>query len=207
VASAKLTEIDRGYAKRDAHPVIEAWKARCRGKPRGSLWPLHHQRTLGVCLLALGRVDEALAVLDEAARSVRWSGKPSPWVIGSWCAATAHWARLQRGETPAVAALTRFGEHDGHAAIRLQPELWTTTRFADEIADGWTKFEAGRANPGYLGVDTMAFHLSCIAFYRLLHLIAPVHRGKVKAARTDARLAKALRAIEDRIARTTQVRT
>ena len=192
--------LERWYARTDPHPVVEAWKKKVRGRPHGALGTLQRQRTLGVLLLALGRGDEALPVWDEAAAAVRWTGKSSPWAIASWCAALAYWARLRRGDPPSGAALGKFNRHEAHAAQRSQPELWTRARFAEELASCWEAFEGGRKDTGRYGLDTMAFHLSRVAFFRVIDVLAPVHRGKLPARATDAALERGLRAVAEKAA-------
>lgn len=184
MAKKESAALERWYATTDFDAVIERQKKAVRGKPRGALWPLHAQRTLGVMLLAVGRTEEALRVLDEAAATVRYTGKSSPWAIASWCAAVAYWVRERRGDPldgVTAAKLAKFREPAAHAAQDAQPELWTSRRAAKEIAEGWRKFEEGRRDDGSLAIDTMAFHLSEITFFRELGVLAPVHARKVPA--------------------------
>jgi hypothetical protein len=191
--------MDRWYAKTDSHAAIERQKKDVRGKGRGSLWPLHAQRTLGVMLLALGRAAEALRVLDEAANAVRATGKGDPWAVAASCAALAYWVREREGHAK-IQPIMKFAEPAAHAAQTLQPELWTKARFAKEIASHWRDFSKGAEDDGELAVDTMAFHLAEIVLLRELHVLAPVHTGKVAARSTDAAVEHGLRAIEAKIA-------
>ena len=184
MTTPKTTPIDRWYARRDAQPTVERWKARVRGKPRGTKQALHRQRTLGTILLALGRQREALAVLDEAASAVTYSGKGDPWFLASTCAALAAW---QRGE-PLPA---KFVQRPAHAVQDpAQAHHWTAARVADSIAAAWRAFEAAKTSDDTLAVDTMAFHLAAVALFRVL--------GVAPARATDRQLQSALDAIATR---------
>jgi hypothetical protein len=192
------TTINRWYAKIDPHPAVEDQKKKVRGKPRGLLATLHKQRTLGVMLLALGRSKDALSVLDEAAAVARPSARSDGWAVASWCAALAYWIR-ERDGTPALEPLLKFASPPAHAAQALQPELWTKARFAKEIASHWRELELGAADDDDLAIDTMAFHLCEVVFLRELHVLAPVHAGKVSTRAVDDAIERALHSIEAKI--------
>lgn len=196
VAQAAL---DGWYAKTDPHPLVERQKASVRGKPRGSLGPLHGQRTLGVMLLALRRTRDALRVFDEAAAMVKPTGKGDPWWLAACCAAFAHWVREREGGEGG-ARLSKFAKPAAHAAQVLQPALWTKARFKEEIASHWEELAKATRDNRDLAVDTMAFHLAAIVFLRELHVLAPVHGGKVPADVTDVAIERALGTIEAKIA-------
>jgi hypothetical protein len=178
--------IDRWYTRKDANPTVEAWKKRIRKRPRSLLAQLESQRTLGVVLLALGREREALAVWDEAATVAKRSARTDPWATAAACAALSYWVR----PTP---LFSKFD--DAHAAISLQPELWTKSRFAGEIAGEWRRFDEALTDRDPVTIDTLAFHFSQVVFLRMIHVLAPIHRGKIAPRAVDAALRARLRAI------------
>jgi hypothetical protein len=187
--------VERWYAKADRHPVVEREKTRVRGKARGTLWPLHSQRTLGVMLLALGRTSEGLRVLDEAASAVRRSSRCDPWFVAACCAALAHWTREREGLAAKPALLMKFADPGAHAAQGLQAELWTKAQFAKALAASWRTFAEAERDDHELGIDTMSFHLAEVVFLREVHVLAPVHVRKVAAATVDRAVERGLRAV------------
>jgi hypothetical protein len=191
--------VERWYAKTDKHRLIERQKKSVRGKARGTLWPLHSQRTLGVMLLAQGRTSEALRVLDEAASVARPSGKSDPWFVAACCAALAYWARDREGLATKRALLLKFADPAAHAAQELQAKLWTKAQFAKAMAASWREFAEGERDEDELGIDTMSFHLAEVAFLREVHVLAPVHARKVALATVDKAIERGLRAVAARL--------
>jgi hypothetical protein len=86
------------------------------------------QRDLAVCLHAIGRDAEALAVIDWPMRSVVYRGRTDAWYAASTCWAVGARIRRRRGEVTLVRdGLERFVEHPSHDLL-LQPMNWDTAR-------------------------------------------------------------------------------
>jgi len=86
------------------------------------------QRDLAVCLHAIGRDAEALAVLDWPMRSVVYRGRTDAWYAASTCWAVSARIRRRRGEAELVRlGLDRFVEHPSHDLL-VQPMNWDTAR-------------------------------------------------------------------------------
>jgi hypothetical protein len=92
------------------------------------------QRDLAVCLHAVGRDAEALALVDWPMRAVVYRGKTDAWYAASTAWSVAARIRRRRGEVDLVRdGLDRFIEHPSHDLL-LQPMNWDTARL--EIVDG-----------------------------------------------------------------------
>jgi hypothetical protein len=86
------------------------------------------QRDLAVCLHAVGRDAEALAIVDWPMRAVVYRGRTDAWYAASTCWAVAGRIRRRRGETDLVRdGLERFLEHPSHDLL-IQPMNWDTPR-------------------------------------------------------------------------------
>jgi hypothetical protein len=95
------------------------------------------QRDLAVCLHAVGRDAEALAIVDWPMRSVVYRGKTDAWYAASTTWALAARIRRRRGEADLVRdGLDRFIEHPSHDLL-IQPMNWDTARL--EIVDSYER--------------------------------------------------------------------
>ena len=86
------------------------------------------QRDLAVCLHAVGRDPEAVAIVEWPMRAVVYRGKTDAWYAASTAWALAARIRRRRGETDlAREGLERFIEHPSHDLL-VQPTLWDMGR-------------------------------------------------------------------------------
>ena len=95
------------------------------------------QRDLAVCLHAVGRDAEALALVDWPMRAVVYRGKTDAWYAASTAWSLAARIRRRRGEVDLVRdGLDRFIEHPSHDLL-IQPMNWDTARL--EIVDSYER--------------------------------------------------------------------
>jgi hypothetical protein len=95
------------------------------------------QRDLAVCLHAVGRDAEALALVDWPMRAVVYRGKTDAWYAASTAWSVAARIRRRRGEVDLVRdGLDRFIEHPSHDLL-IQPMNWDTARL--EIVDSYER--------------------------------------------------------------------
>ena len=95
------------------------------------------QRDLAVCLHAVGRDAEALALVDWPMRAVVYRGKTDAGYAASTAWSVAARIRRRRGEVDLVRdGLDRFIEHPSHDLL-IQPMNWDTARL--EIVDSYER--------------------------------------------------------------------
>jgi hypothetical protein len=99
------------------------------------------QRDLAMCLHALGRDPEALAIVEWPMRAVVYRGKTDAWYASSSAWALAARVRRRRGETDvALDGLARFIEHPSHDLL-VQPAAWDMARLEGVNAEERRRFE------------------------------------------------------------------
>jgi len=99
------------------------------------------QRDLAVCLHAVGRDPESLAILDWPMRAVVYRGKTDAWYAAGTTWALCARIRRRRGETDLVRdGLDRFIEHPSHDLL-VQPMNWDTARLEGANEEERRRFE------------------------------------------------------------------
>jgi len=99
------------------------------------------QRDLAVCLHAIGRDADALAIVDWPMRALVYRGKTDAWYAASTTWALAARIRRRRGEVDVVRdGLERFIEHPSHDLL-VQPMNWDTARLEGVHEEERRRFE------------------------------------------------------------------
>jgi hypothetical protein len=99
------------------------------------------QRDLAMCLHAVGRDAESLAILDWPMRATAYRGRTDAWYAAGTTWALAARIRRRRGETDLVRdGLERFVEHPSHDLL-VQPMNWDTARLESVNDEERLRFE------------------------------------------------------------------
>jgi hypothetical protein len=155
------------------------------------------QRDLALCLHALGRDAEALAIVDWPMRAVVYRGKTDAWYAASTAWAVAARIRRRRGEADLVRdGLERFVEHPSHDLL-VQPMNWDTARL--ELVHG---YERRRFEEASTEEDpaSMARAIGELVFLRETAL-SPFPHAHLRLGWLDSSIAEMLGRLRDRVER------
>jgi hypothetical protein len=155
------------------------------------------QRDLAVCLHAVGRDAEALAIVDWPMRAVVYRGKTDAWYAASTAWSLAARIRRRRGEAELVRdGLERFIEHPSHDLL-VQPMNWDTARLVGVNAEERRRFEEASAEDD---AASMARAVGELVFLRETAL-SPFPHAHLRLGWLDSSLAELLGRLRTRLER------
>jgi hypothetical protein len=151
------------YRRLEPNKEIAALKAQAMKSLSLRARSIFLQRDLAVCLHAIGRDAEALAVVEWPMRRVVYRGKSDSWYAASAAWAVAARIRRRRGEVDLVRdGLERFIEHPSHDLL-VQPLLWDMARLERAGAEEQRAFQEAAEEED---TDSMARAVGELVFLR-----------------------------------------
>jgi hypothetical protein len=206
MARTQRTSTEQGlpafYGLPEANPFLQKQKVVVLKKLNFQCRSVFCQRDLAICLVALGRDEEAVRVLEYAHRNVRFRGKYDVWYAAvSACSIAAYLRRKQGESQQADLELQRFIDQPAHA-ILTQPQVWTAAFVRKHIAGERKRFEQwfNDPDPGK-AVEAMAWWAATVIFFREMTFAGLPRKGKLNVARLDSRIDDALAQLRNRLDR------
>ena len=180
------------FLKKEKAEILKAFDFRHQSVMR--------QRGFAICLMALGRLAEALQVLDYAQSNVEYRGKAYAWYsAGSACSVASYLRRTEGDDARAAKDMLRFLEPPCHAIIS-QTDLWTADFVRSHLAEERLRFAPEFDDPKpRFAIEARTWWIATLVFFREFALIGFPRQGGIDVKQLDSWIDAALAELKGKL--------
>jgi hypothetical protein len=197
---ASFPPLPAAYGRLETNPYLRSRKASVVKTLNFQARSVFCQRDLAVCLIAVGRIRDAIQVLHYAHQNVRFRGSFGVWYAAATaCSVALFIYRKSKQHGREERYFRRFVDPPAHA-ILTQPDVWTATMVRREIARERERFDRGCHHiDAKLGIEEMAWRIASVIFLREMAFGGYIRRGRLNLGLVDRWIEKSLAQLSSRV--------